>query len=93
MSANALHVVILDVVLISGKQPEAGLRDAVTGILHRLHGKAHTLGLHFQISPQLGLALPDPVSKLALVERGEIWAGELAPGHSLQFFQRMDVAT
>jgi hypothetical protein len=83
MSTNAVHVVILDVALISGKQPEAGLRDAATGILHRLHGKAHTLGPHFQISPQLGLALPDPVSKLALVERGEIWAGELAPGHSL----------
>ena len=75
--------------LFRDQQPELRLGVTAAGILSRLQ---RTFGPHLQISPQVGLALPDPVSNLAAVERGEAWIGQLAPRYSLQFLQRMDVA-
>jgi len=55
--------------------------------------KLQALGHRLQLSAQLGLALPDPVSDFAAVESRESWAGKLAPGVSLKFLQCIYVAT
>jgi hypothetical protein len=75
------------------EKPEVQFRKAVFDNFDRPRSKAQMLGHRIQVFPQLDLALPDPVSDLAALERRETWAGELPPGVSLQCFQRIYVAT
>src|SRR5487761_2032343 len=77
----------------SGKEPEVDIGEAVADLFHRPRPKSQTFRHHFQAGPQFGLALLDPVSKLAAVEGRQTWAGKLAPGVPLQRFQGVYLAT
>jgi hypothetical protein len=75
------------------EKAEAQICEAVADDLHRSWPKAQTFRHQGQVAPQLGLALPDPVSDLAAIEDRKSGTSKLPPGVSLQFFQRIYVAT